>query len=191
MSDYKTIWETLSKIDVSNHIEKKMNLSYLSWAWAWDTLMKSYPQAQYEFLNNHFHNDGSVDVWVKVSIDDCYRVMWLPVMDNKNNAIKYPDSRKVSDARMRCLVKCIAMFGLGLYIYAGEDLPDGVEPEKKDVAQSATPEKEWYNDFEAHKALMLEGIKSGEKTAASIISKLEMTFKVSKDVKDKIKKLGE
>jgi hypothetical protein len=56
-------------------------------------------------------------------IGQCHRMMWLPVMDHRNNAIKNPDARKISDTKMRCLVKCLAMFGLGHYIYAGEDVP--------------------------------------------------------------------
>lgn len=123
MSNAKEIWETLSKIDVSKHIEKKGNLSYLSWAWAWGVLMEKFPQCKYVFFPEHKHDDGSVTVSCELSIDECSRVMWLPVMDHKNNAVKEPDARKISDAKMRCLVKCIAMFGLGHYIYAGEDLP--------------------------------------------------------------------
>ena len=123
----KQVWETLSAINVNSHIEKKGNLSYLSWAWAWDQLMAHYPDAMYEFDAPHFFADGSCEVWVTISITDgtesVFRRMWLPVMDNRNNAILNPDARKISDTRMRCLVKCLAMFGLGHYIYAGEDLP--------------------------------------------------------------------
>jgi hypothetical protein len=120
----KSVWETLSKIDVSEHIDKKGRLSYLSWAWAWGTLMKYYPQAKYNFLQTEKHEDGTVTVYCEVIIDDLSRLMWLPVMDHKNNAIVNPDARKISDTKMRCLTKCLAMFGLGHYIYAGEDLPE-------------------------------------------------------------------
>ena len=124
MSDKNTVWATLSKIDVSKHIEKKANLSYLSWAWAWATLMEHYPESSYEFLPNEIGEDGTVTVSCTVTVLQTTRMMWLPVMDNRNNSVKNPDSRKISDAKMRCLVKCIAMHGLGLYIYAGEDLPE-------------------------------------------------------------------
>lgn len=120
---YQEIWETLSQIDVSKHIQKKGNLNFLSWAWAWGELMKIYPQATYEFLPPIKFDDGSVEVQVTIIIDECSRMMWLPVMDYKNNAVLNPDSRQISDSKMRCLVKCMAMFGLGHYIYAGEDLP--------------------------------------------------------------------
>jgi len=128
MSEKNTVWATLSKIDVSKHIEKKANLSYLSWAWAWATLMEHYPESDYEFHPLEVGEDGTVTVSCTVRVLQTSRMMWLPVMDNRNNSIKNPDSRKISDAKMRCLVKCIAMHGLGLYIYAGEDLPE-TEPE--------------------------------------------------------------
>ena len=124
MSVKNLVWDTLSKIDVSKHIEKKANLSYLSWSWAWATLMEHYPESDYEFHPLEIGEDGTVTVSCTVRVLQTSRMMWLPVMDNRNNSIKNPDSRKISDAKMRCLVKCIAMHGLGLYIYAGEDLPE-------------------------------------------------------------------
>jgi len=119
-----SIWETLSKVDCSQKVEKKGQLSYLSWTWAWAEVMARYPAATYEFQPPVFFSDGSCEVWVSVTIDELTHSMWLPVMDNRNNAVTNPDSRKISDTRMRCLTKCLAMFGLGHYIYAGEDLPD-------------------------------------------------------------------
>jgi hypothetical protein len=119
---YQEIWKTLSKVDVSKHVEKKNGLTYLSWAWAWGVLMEHYPSASYEFDPHEMHSDGTVTVHCTVRIGACHRSMWLPVMDYKNNAIKNPDARKISDTRMRCLVKCISMFGLGHAIYAGEDI---------------------------------------------------------------------
>lgn len=130
---YKQIWDELSVIDVNEHVEKKMNLSYLSWAWAYSTLMKYYPHNSYSFTQT-VEADGSVTVECMLTIHQgdevAMRTMWLPVMDNKNQAIPNPSARQISDNKMRCLVKCIAMFGLGHYIYAGEDLP---EEEKKKI----------------------------------------------------------
>lgn len=128
MAEAKEIWDTLSAIDVSDHIEKKGNLSYLSWAWAWGVLMQHYPQANYHFEENEVLPDGSVTVYVSMEIDGVQRTMHLPVMDNRNNSIFGPSSRQISDSRMRCLVKCIAMYGLGHYIYAGEDIPQPAAP---------------------------------------------------------------
>lgn len=125
----KKVWENLSAIDVNKHCEKKGSLTYLSWAWAWSTLMEYYPEATYSFDAPKFYEDGTCEVWVTVTIahgdEAMFREMWLPVMDNRNNAVKNPDARQISDTRMRALVKCLAMFGLGHYIYAGEDLPTG------------------------------------------------------------------
>jgi len=123
MSDFKGIWDTLSKLDLSPLVETKMNLTYLSWANAWDVVMSHYPSASFEILEPVKFDDGSMEVWCSVTINDHTRKMWLPVMDHRNNSIQCPTSRHVSDARMRCLVKCLALFGLGLYIYQGEDLP--------------------------------------------------------------------
>ena len=113
----------LSRIDVSKHVEKKGQLSYLSWAWAWGVLMEHYPESVYHFADNEIHADASVTVHCALQVDNVTRSMWLPVMDNRNKSIQNPTSRDISDAKMRCLVKAIAMFGLGHYIYAGEDLP--------------------------------------------------------------------
>jgi hypothetical protein len=127
---YKEIWQTLSSIDCSDHIEKKNNLSYLSWAWAWATLMEHYPEATFEFDEPKVMNDTMM-VFCTVSIGECKRKMWLPVMDYKNKAIANPDSFAVNTAMMRCLVKCLALFGLAHYIYAGEDVPQSHKPDRK------------------------------------------------------------
>lgn len=120
------IWQTLSAIDVSEHVEKKQNLSYLSWAWAWGVLMEHYPETQYEFTDRTFPNNTmEVSVVVTITKGDqaVSRSMWLPVMDYKNKAIPNPDAFAINTAKMRCLTKCFAMLGLGHYIYAGEDIP--------------------------------------------------------------------
>ena len=117
-------WEILSKIDVSEYTEKKGNLTFLSWTWAWKVLMEHYPDSVYEFAPNEYHPDDSVTVHCTLTVDGMTRSMWLPVMDNRSNSVSKPTSRQISDSKMRCLVKAIAMFGLGAYIYAGEDLPE-------------------------------------------------------------------
>ena len=144
--DYSKIWKTLSSIDVSRHVEKKNGLSYLSWAWAWGVLMEEFPHAEYSFQKDEIHGDGSVTVHVDVMIGKCHRSMWLPVMDYKNNSIKNPDSRKISDSRMRCLVKCLAMFGLGHSLYAGEDINPSGETEvqrltHEEIAAASEPQE--------------------------------------------------
>ena len=117
---YAEIWNTLSKVDVSAHIEKKGRLDYLSWANAWSMLMAHYPQAEFRIHKEKRRGDETVECRVTVTIDECSRTMWLPVMDNKNNAVQAPDMRQISDTRMRCLVKCLSLFGLGISLYSGE-----------------------------------------------------------------------
>ena len=121
---YGEVWKTLSSVNVNEKTDKKMNLTYLSWAWAWGTLMEHYPFATYEFHNESYEANGTVMCNCTVKIGNLERSMFLPVMDYKNNSIANPTSRQISDTRMRCLVKALALFGLAHYIYAGEDTPD-------------------------------------------------------------------
>ena len=118
------VWQTLSSVNVNEKTDKKMNLTYLSWAWAWGILMEHYPFATYTFDEEATSSNGTVMTNCTLTIGNLERSMFLPVMDYKNNSIANPTSRQVSDTRMRCLVKCMAMFGLCHYIYAGEELPD-------------------------------------------------------------------
>jgi hypothetical protein len=129
----KLIWDTLSQIDVSAHTERKQNLTYLSWAWAWGTMCKHFPNTSYYFTYETFP-DGTVEYVCTVTVrhfgDEHCQTMWLPVMDHRNKAIQNPDAFARNSCKMRCLTKCLSMLGLGHYIYAGEDLPEGHEPEK-------------------------------------------------------------
>jgi hypothetical protein len=153
MATHKDVWDTLSKVDVSEHTEEKIGLTYLSWAWAWGTLKNLYPEAEFKFKlwdrpdgtksDILEYRDGSASVECEVSIGDMKHSMWLPVMDNRNKSIQTPSSRDISDTKMRCLVKAIAMgFGLGFYIYAGESIPEGPDT-KEDVKpkKKASPKK--------------------------------------------------
>ena len=92
--------------------------------------MEHYPGATFEFADNETHADGSMTVHCTVTIGECQRSMWLPVMDYKNSAIKSPNSRDISDNKMRCLTKALAVFGLGHYLYAGEDTINADSAEK-------------------------------------------------------------
>jgi len=133
MSLSKEVWQTLSAIDVSDHIEKKGKLSYLSWAWAYGIMMEYYPELHYSFEEDKCEETGTVEISCTVHIHTgadrdqvMMRHMWLPVMDHRNKAISNPDKFAINSSKMRCLTKCFAMFGLGHYIYAGEDLPEAV-----------------------------------------------------------------
>jgi Protein of unknown function (DUF1071) len=131
----------LAAINVNEHVEKKNGLSYLSWAWAVDTLLRADPTATWSYrdFNGTPHltlPDGTAMVFCNVTAFGQTRTMQLPVMDHRNRAIANPDSFAINTAMQRCLVKAIALAGLGLYIYAGEDLPEGDKP-----ADEATPPK--------------------------------------------------
>ena len=113
----------LAQINVNEHVEKKANLAYLSWAWAVDQLMRADPAANWEFGEPRMFGE-SMMVYCTVTAFGKPITMHLPVMDHRNQAIKNPDAFAVNKNMMRCLVKAIACHGLGLYIYAGEDLPE-------------------------------------------------------------------
>ena len=145
---HETVWKTLSSIDVNNKTEKKGTLTYLSWAWAWGELMHHFPQATYTFTEWEYPDGTYKDVLIypddtcmvecELKIEEITHKMWLPVMDYRNQAIANPNARAISDTKMRCLVKCISMFGLGHYIYAGEDLP---RDDKPPVSNDKAPAK--------------------------------------------------
>ena len=137
MTNKKSVWATLSAIDCSDHVEQKGKLTYLSWAWAWQKLMENYPDSTYEYAEPSSLENGTVEVSVTVTVQSVSHSMWLPVMDNRNKSISNPTTRDISDARMRCLVKAIAMHGLGIYIYAGEDLPESTKTEVVSEEQAA------------------------------------------------------
>jgi hypothetical protein len=124
MGNKMSNYEKLAAIDVSKHIEKKNNLSYLSWAWAVDQLLRADSTANWAYNPTVTLPDGTMLVSCTVTAFDKPMTMHLPVMDYRNKAISNPDAFSVNTAMMRCLVKAIALHGLGLYIYAGEDLPE-------------------------------------------------------------------
>ena len=117
--------------NVNEHIEKKGSLKYLSWAWAWAEALKADASATFEvkmFGDLPYCSIGQTCmVWVTATLFGKPLMCQLPVMDHKNKAIANPDAFAVNTAIMRCLAKAIALHGLGLYIYAGEDLPEGVD----------------------------------------------------------------
>lgn len=133
----KNIFETLNTINVSGKTEKKNGLTYLSWAYAWGELCKVYPTATYKVHERdtqwgpcNYFTDGRT-AWVKVSvtIGDLTHTEMLPIMDYRNKSIPLDKvtSCDANKAIQRCITKAVARFGLGLYVYAGEDLPSSVE----------------------------------------------------------------
>jgi len=127
------VWNELSRFDVSAEVKSKGNFDYLSWAWAWAYVKEKYPTATFEkhiFRDNQdnplpFMRDtkGHTYVAVTVTIEGEAHTEIMPVMDFKNQSVPHPDGMQVNKALQRTLVKAIAFHGLGLNLYAGEDLP--------------------------------------------------------------------
>lgn len=160
-AETKKVFDELFNVNVNGHTEEKKGgdgktLTYLSWTFAWAEVKKRYPNAQYEIEKFNgipyvFDPNTGYMVYTKVTIEGVTHEMWLPVMDSNNRAMKavpYEVQTKyktftvnsatmfdVNKAIMRCLVKNLAMFGLGLYIYAGEDLPEGEAEETRIAAE--------------------------------------------------------
>jgi hypothetical protein len=122
-------FEDVYAINVNDKTEKKGNLTYLSWAYAWAEFKKVYPDASYkinEFDGTFCSGNEKMGYMVQteVTAGNTTYEMWLPVMDARNQTILQPKMTEINKTIMRCLTKNLAMFGLGLYIYAGEDLPE-------------------------------------------------------------------
>ena len=140
-----TMFETLSAINVNERTEKKGQLTYLSWSWAWAEFKKACPDATYTIWRdeNGLPYTGNAEmgymVYTTVTANEETHEMWLPVMDFKNKALLNATATDINKTIMRCLTKNLAMFGLGLYIYAGEDLPeeDKHEAERKNALKKA------------------------------------------------------
>ena len=136
MNNKKSIFETLFEINVNERIEKKNGLSYLSWPYAWAEVKKLYPSANYKVYETesgciYFTDGKTCCVKTGVTIDDLEHIEYLPVMDYKNRSILLENitSFDVNKSIQRSLTKALARHGLGLYIYAGEDLPE-IETER-------------------------------------------------------------
>lgn len=174
---YKEVWATLNALDLSEYHDKKGNFTYLSWTDAWKILMEHYPYATYEFQPETYENNGTVMSYCIVRIGHLERYMWLPCMDNKNNSLTNPTTRQIQDSRMRCLVKCLAMFGLANYIYRGEDLPDAKKDEAEaQVIQELEPEVESETETGFRIKELNGNIKSNCKTAKELLVQMRVEY---------------
>ncbi len=153
-----SVWKTLSSINVNEHTERKGNLTYLSWAWAWAVTKQHYPDATYSFQESETHTDNTMTVHCTVTIYGLAHEMWLPVMDHRNKAVENPNAFQINTAKMRCLTKGLSMHGLGAYIYAGEDLP-APEPEKS--------YEDWTKENKDSILAIKAGIANGDLASAS------------------------
>ena len=197
-------FDKLYGINVNGHTEEKNGLPYLSWAWAWAEIKRVYPDATYpikKFENSlPYVYDEKVGymVFTEVTIEGLTHEMWLPVMDGANKAMKsepYTYKTKygektveaatmfdINKTIMRCLVKNLAMFGLGMYIYAGEDLPEVVVEEKKIDKTTATAlvntlKAEGYTDEEIGKSLAKYNAKTAEELTETQYAEILLKIK--------------
>ncbi len=150
------VFSTLNAINCNEHTERKGSLTYLSWAWAWQMVKTHFPDATYTIYENpdgwNYFTDGRT-CWVKtgVTINGLEHVEYLPVMDNSNKSIPLCDIKSfdVNKAIQRSLTKACARHGLGLYIYAGEDLPDDKQqrptqqPQQRQYTQQGQQQSGW------------------------------------------------
>ena len=162
----------LLKINVNEHTEKKNGLTYLSWAWAWREALKADQSATFDVQTfegkPYMDVNGTGMVWVTVTMFGQPRTCMLPVMDYKNKPILNPDAFAVNTAIMRCMTKALALHGLGIYIYSGDDLPEEESKEAptpvatapKPIVRTATKSvqpKEW-DDSDASRKLFADGM---------------------------------
>lgn len=204
----KTTFEKLSAINVNAHTEKKSNLTYLSWAWAWSETKKACPDATYKIGETDYDEVLGFMCHTEVTIEGETLEMWLPVMDGANKSMrKIPynyttrygektceaaTSFDINKTIMRCLVKNLAMFGMGIYIYAGEDLPEtetapvtqpsAINLKKEDVAELPQLVKDtdnWIN--------VVKYVKANKELGMDKIGKqLTRKYKVSPALKKEI-----
>lgn len=176
-------FEEVMKVNVNEKTEKKGNLTYLSWAWAWAEFKKLYPDATYEvkkFDGLPYVHDKETGymVYTSVTADGLTYEMWLPVMDARNKTLMNATMFDINKTIMRCLAKNLAMFGLGLYIYAGEDLPEDEQAAKPPAGavKSSAPDEE---------------TKKARKPAQSYEDQLKAAMEMEIEIKGTKYKIGE
>ena len=164
----------LLSLNVNEKVEKKNGMNYLSWSFAWASFCKVYPNATYKVLKDQNMNcafgNEKQGYMVYTEVNNGFGLiheMWLPVMDFKNKSMLNPSTFDINKAVMRCLVKNLAMFGLALYVYGGEDLPEEAPKTKEEKA------KEQENDLKEYNKKMDLAIKYLTEFAGNDVEKFE------------------
>lgn len=175
-------FEEVLKINVNDKTEKKGSLTYLSWTWAWAEFKKIYPEAMYkikEYNGIFCTGNDKIGYMVSTSVtaDGLTYDMWLPVMDMRNKSIMQPTSYDVNKSIMRCLTKNLAMFGLGLYIYAGEDLPEDEQKAPREATKAqAVAKVEEFKRLTKSELVQVYGVSNAEATIAWFEKKFGIAF---------------
>lgn len=201
-------FDALCSLDMNDKVEKRENLSYLSWANAWAEFKRAYPSATYRIVKDPITNlpyfadeRTGIMVYTEVTVDDITHEMWLPVMNTSNKAMKLePYTYKVYDkfkkeyvertveaasmfdinkTIMRCLVKNLAMFGLGLYIYAGEDIPEKMVEDNTNQQESIPVQRQQNNTRSQVKPIQTPVKNEAATIKAEIIAAKDVTSLVS------------
>ena len=205
-----TTFEKLSAINVNKYVEKKNNLTYLSWAYAWGETKRVCPDATYQIGETEYDESLGFMCHTEVTIEGETLEMWLPVMDGANKSMKKVNytyttrygEKEVAPATtfdinktiMRCLVKNLAMFGMGIYIYAGEDMPTEevkvIPTKEKAKPKSNSKDKDELvlnsDDWKNVSKFVVESKHLGLK---KIIDKVSLKFSLTASVKNEIKNL--
>ena len=193
----KSVFETLNAINVNGRTETKNGLTYLSWAWAWATAKEHYPEATYiiyEDADGLFYHRDHRSAWVKtgVTIQGIEHIEYLPVMDFRNNSIPLEkiQSTDVNKAIQRSLTKALARHGLGLYVYAGEDLPS-VEKEQPKVEKKKTTTKVEVKGIPDDKMMdMLKYVAENKELGLrQLVANIEQKYHVTKTQEKEIAKV--
>lgn len=167
-------YKELSVVDCDEHIEKKGNLSYISWAAAWHMLCERCPDATYKHYEPVTFPSGEMMVSCSVCVGGISHTMHLPVLDHKNKPIQNPNVFQINTSMQRCFAKAISMHGLGLYVYRGEDLPPAEEIDHTAMYEEFLRQHEdnkhncavWYSQLsEEEMNAVKEGSPKGKKTA--------------------------
>lgn len=201
-------FDALYSLDMNDKVEKRENLSYLSWANAWAEFKRAYPSATYRIVKDPITNlpyfadeRTGIMVYTEVTVYDITHEMWLPVMNTSNKAMKlesytykvYDKFKKEYDERMveaasmfdinktimRCLVKNLAMFGLGLYIYAGEDIPEKMVEDNTNQQESIPVQRQQNNTRSQVKPVQTSVKNEAATIKAEIIAAKDVTSLVS------------
>ena len=201
-------FDALYSLDMNDKVEKRENLSYLSWANAWAEFKRAYPSATYRIVKDPITNlpyfadeRTGIMVYTEVTVDDITHEMWLPVMNTSNKAMKlesytykvYDKFKKeyvertveaasmfdINKTIMRCLVKNLAMFGLGLYIYAGEDIPEKMVEDNTNQQESIPVQRQQNNTRSQVKPVQTPVKNEAATIKAEIIAAKDVTSLVS------------
>lgn len=181
MSDNKSVFETLSNIEVKNKVRQKGNFWYVSWSNAVRELLKHYPEANWEFTKfdgmPYLKTSAGCFVECTVTVGGIGRTQMLPVLDFKNQSVSDPDATQINKSQQRALTKAIALHGFGLELWAGEDLDRAEEEQKQDATKQPQQKQTISND---RLATAIDKIKAGEYS----VERLYASFELNDDQQD-------